>query len=64
MRQRQLIADNTNELYAAVSERTDGAKHKLMIVYIISLVIAAASIITCLILVLAAIRIIKHDCFL
>ena len=53
------IADNTNELYAAVSERTDGAKHRLMIVYIISLVIAAASIITCLILVLAAIRIIK-----
>lgn len=53
------IADNTNELYAAVSERTDGARHKLLMVYIISLVIAAASIITCLILVLAAIRIIK-----
>lgn len=53
------IADNTNELYAAVSERTDSARHKLLMVYIISLVIAAASIITCLILVLAAIRIIK-----
>ena len=53
------IADNTNELYAAVRERTDSARHKLLMVYIISLVIAAASIITCLILVLAAIRIIK-----
>ncbi len=53
------IADNTNELYTAVSERTTSARHKLLIVYIISLVIAAASIVTCLILVLAAIRIIK-----
>lgn len=53
------IADNTNELYTAVSERTTSARHKLLIVYIISLVIATASIVTCLILVLAAIRIIK-----
>lgn len=40
------IADNTNELYAAVRERTDSARHKLLMVYIISLVIAAASIVT------------------
>ena len=31
------IADNTNELYTAVSERTTSARHKLLIVYIISL---------------------------
>ncbi len=53
------IAENTNELYSAVSERTDRARHKLLMVYIISLVIAAAAIVTCGVLVLAAVRIIK-----
>jgi len=53
------IADNTDELYNAVSARTASARHKLLIVYIISLIIAAASIAACMALVLAAIRIIK-----
>lgn len=53
------IADNTDELYNAVSARTASARQKLLIVYIISLIIAAASIAACVALVLAAIRIIK-----
>ncbi len=53
------IADNTDELYNAVSARTASARHKLLIVYIISLIIAVASIAACMALVLAAIRIIK-----
>lgn len=53
------IASNTDELYAAVSARTVSARQKLLTVYIISLVMAAASIAACLMLVLAAIRIIK-----
>lgn len=54
------IAENTDELYAAVSARTASARQKLLLVYLISLIIAAASIITCLVLVFAAIRIIKR----
>ncbi|MCI8997261.1 MAG: methyl-accepting chemotaxis protein [Lachnospiraceae bacterium] len=53
------IAENTDELYEAVSARTDQARQKLLIVYIVSLVIAAAAILICLALVLAAVRIIK-----
>ena len=53
------IESNVDELYANVSARTASARQKLFAVYIISLVIAVASIVTCLILVLAAIRIIK-----
>lgn len=53
------IANTANELYAAVSTRTANARQKLLIVYMISLIIAAASIITCFLLVLATIRIIK-----
>ncbi|MDE7206441.1 MAG: MCP four helix bundle domain-containing protein [Lachnospiraceae bacterium] len=53
------IADNTDELYAAVSARTTEARQKLLFVYIISLMIAVTSVVTCLILVIAAIRIIK-----
>lgn len=53
------IADNADELYAAVSARTANARQKLLFVYIVSLLIAVASAITCLILVFAAIRIIK-----
>lgn len=54
------IAENTDELYAAVSARTASARQKLLLVYLISLIIAVASIITCLVLVFAAIRIIKR----
>lgn len=53
------IAGNTDELYEAVSARTASARQKLLLVYIVSLLIAAASIVLCLVLVLAAIRIIK-----
>lgn len=53
------MAGNIDELYEAVSARTGSARQKLFAVYVISLVIAAASIASCLALVLAAIRIIK-----
>ncbi len=53
------IESNTNELYEDVSARTASARQKLLFVYIISLIIAVASVVTCLVLVLAAIRIIK-----
>ncbi len=53
------IASNTDELYTAVSERTASARQRLFTVYIISLIIAVTSIAACLVLVLAAIRIIK-----
>lgn len=53
------MEDNIDELYGGVSQRTANARQKLLLVYIVSLIIAAASAATCLILVLAAIRIIK-----
>lgn len=53
------IAGNADELYEAVSARTADARQKLFAVYMISLIIAAVSIATCLVLVLAVIRIIK-----
>lgn len=53
------IADNTTELYEAVSERIDSERQRLLNVYSASLITAAASVAACLILVLAAIRIIK-----
>ena len=53
------IASNADELYADVSERTANARQKLLSVYNVSLIIAAASIATCLVLVLATIRIIR-----
>ncbi len=52
------IEDNTDELYEAVSARIGSERENLLTVYISSLVIAAASIAACLVLVLAAIRII------
>lgn len=55
------IADNTDKLYAAVSARTASARQNLLAVYIISLVIAAASVAACLVLVPAAIRIIRKN---
>lgn len=54
------IESDTNELYMAVSARTESTRKKLLAVYIISLIIGAAAIVTCLVLVLAAIRIIKQ----
>lgn len=45
------IAGNTDELYAGVSARTAAARQKLWTVYIMSLIIAAASVAACLILV-------------
>ena len=53
------IAGNTDKLYAAVSARTSSARERLLAVYMISLIIAAISIGACLILVPAAVRIIK-----
>ena len=46
------IESNTDELYAAVSERTDNARKRLLFVYIVSLVIVAAAIVTCAVLVI------------
>lgn len=54
------IADNTDKLYAAVNARTAEARERLLFVYLVSLIIAVASVVTCLILVFAAIRIIKR----
>ena len=53
------MESNINELYGAVSARTSDARQKLLLVYFVSLIIAVASVAACLILVLAAIRIIK-----
>ena len=53
------MADGIDELYGAVSARTADARQNLSFVYIVSLIIAVASVATCLILVLATIRIIK-----
>ena len=53
------IESNTDELYAAVSDRTASARKRLFFVYIVSLVIAAAAVVTSAVLVLAAVRIIK-----
>lgn len=50
---------NIDELYAAVSERTARARQKLSLVYVVSLIIAVASIATCMALALAAIKVIK-----
>ena len=54
------MENNAEELYNAVSARTAAARKHLLAVYIISLIITAASIITCLLLVLAAVRIIRQ----
>ena len=53
------IESNTAELDAAVSARTADARQKLLAVYIISLIITAVSIAACVILVPAAVKIIK-----
>ncbi len=53
------MAGDIDELYGAVRARTASARQRLLTVYIISLIIAAASIAACLTLVFAAIRIIK-----
>lgn len=53
------IAGNTDELYAVISARTASARQKLLAVYSMSLIIAVISTIACLVLVFAAIRLIK-----
>ena len=53
------ITDNIDELYAAVSARTDSARQRLWMVYVVSLIIAVVSTVSCFVLVIAAIRIIK-----
>ena len=53
------IAQNADTLYASVSARTANAKQKLLHVYALSLAIGAASIVCCLLLVIAAVRLIK-----
>lgn len=53
------MEDNIDKLYKAVSARTTDARHKLSVIYIVSLIIAIVSIVTCLVLVLAAIWMIK-----
>ncbi len=53
------IESGTNELHEGVSTRTTSARKKLMAVYILSLVITAVFIVTGILLVLAAIGIIK-----
>lgn len=55
----EAIAGNIDDLYAAVSARTADARQRLLAVYMMSLIIAVVSIGACLVLVLAAIRIIK-----
>ncbi|MCI8639048.1 MAG: methyl-accepting chemotaxis protein [Coprococcus sp.] len=55
----EAMAKNTDELYAAVSARTDSARQKLLVVYISSLIIAAAVVVACVVLVFAAVRMIK-----
>lgn len=53
------IADTSDQLYEAVRARTAEGRKKLVAVYSISLITAAVSISVCLILVIAALRIIK-----
>lgn len=53
------IEENTAELYEAVNARIGSERERLWTVYLSSLVIAAASVAACMLLVLAAIRIIK-----
>lgn len=53
------MESNINELYTAVSTRTANARQKLFNIYIISLIIAVISVITCMVLVAAAIWIIR-----
>ena len=50
---------NANNLYAAVKAKTTKARQHLFAVYVVSLIIAAASVVTCLLLILAAVRIIR-----
>ncbi len=54
------IEENLDTLYASISEQTADARHKLMVVYVISLVISTLSIITGILLLLAAIRMIME----
>ncbi len=52
--------DNIESLYASVHKQTTDARHRLTVVYIVSLVISTVSIITGILLMLAAIRMIME----
>lgn len=52
------IEKSIDTLYTTIRDQTAGARHKLMVVYIVSLVISTLSIITGILLLLAAIRMI------
>lgn len=52
--------DNIETLYDSIHKQTTDARHRLTVVYIISLVISAVSIITGILLMLAAIRMIME----
>lgn len=53
------MENTADDLYTAVKERTAQARKHLFVVYIVSIIIATASVVVCLLLVLAAVRIIR-----
>lgn len=54
------IEENIRELYQSVTTKTEIARKKLFIVYIISIVISVLSMITCVLLAIAAIKMIME----
>lgn len=52
------IEESLDTLYASISGQTASARHKLMVVYVLSLAISTLSIVTGILLLLAAIRMI------
>ena len=54
------IESNISELYDSITTRTESARQRLLTVYIVSLVISIASMAACVLLALAAIRMIME----
>ncbi len=54
------IESNISELYDSITARTESARQRLLTVYIVSLVISIASMAACVLLALAAIRMIME----
>ncbi len=54
------IESNISELYDSITTRTESARQRLLTVYIVSLVISVASMAACVLLALAAIRMIME----
>lgn len=52
------IESNIEALYDSITARTESARQRLLVVYIVSLVISVVSMVVCVLLVLAAIRMI------